>query len=79
MNRKITRLALGAKWGCRGDSNPADADVGASDDRLDYVPFVQAPGTPGAVMVVPVGEQERAAITEVQQALIDRVTAWLDR
>ena len=59
--------------------NKSDADVGASDDRLDYVPFVQAPGTPGAVMVVPVGEQERAAITEVQQALIDRVAAWLDR
>jgi hypothetical protein len=56
----------------------ADSDVGASGDRLDYVPFIQAPGRPSAVMVVPVGVQERAAIQEQEQALIARVQQYLE-
>jgi len=59
--------------------NKTDAEVGASDDRLDFVPFIQAPGSPGAVMVVPVGVQERAEITQAEQSLIDRVQAYLNR
>lgn len=59
--------------------NKTDAEIGASDSRLDFVPFVQAPGTPAAVMVVPVGEQERAAIKQAEQSLIDRVNVLLDR
>jgi len=53
------------------------ADVGASDDRYDYVPFVQAAGRPSAMIVVPVGVQERAAIMDAEQDLIAKVQAYL--
>lgn len=56
-----------------------DSDVGASSDRLDYVPFIQGPGRPSAVMVSPVGIQEREDIMNAEQALISKVQAYLNR
>lgn len=53
-----------------------NADVGANADRLDYVPFMQAPGRPSAMMVVPVGEEERAAIMEQERELLARVASY---
>ncbi len=54
-----------------------DDAVGASDDRFDYVPFVQAPGLPSAVMVAPVGEKERLLIEEAEADLIKRLDEYL--
>ena len=56
-----------------------DEEVGASDDRYDYVPFIQSPGLPSAVMVVPVGEQERMVIEEREEELISRVTVYIEQ
>jgi hypothetical protein len=56
-----------------------DAEVGSEADRYGYMPFMQAPGTPAAMMVIPAGEQERAAIVEQEQDLIARVARYLKR
>ena len=51
-------------------------DVGANEDPFDPVPFIQAAGLPSAMMVVPLGEEERAAIAAEQEGLARRVEAW---
>ena len=55
-----------------------DKDVGANGDRFDWVPFVQAPGFPSAMMVIPVGEKEREAIIADGAQLIRRVEEFAD-
>lgn len=47
-------------------------EVGANDDLFDYIPTLQAAGTPGCMMVIPVGEKERAAIISAGASLIAR-------
>ncbi len=54
-----------------------DIDVGSIGNRLDYVPFIQAPGLPSAMMVVPAGELERAAILKEGQELLDKVQPYI--
>ena len=57
--------------------NKSDVDIGADSDRFNFVPFIQAPGRPSAMMVVPVGTSERAEIAEAESALIARVRKYL--
>ena len=57
--------------------NKSNPDVGAGEDRLSYVPWIQAAGRPSAVMVVPVGIQERKAIAQQESGLIARVKDYL--
>lgn len=54
-------------------------DVGSAAERFGYMPFMQAPGSPAAMMVLPAGEQERAAIAEQERDLIARVERYLNR
>jgi hypothetical protein len=54
-----------------------DADVGADGNPLGYVPYIQAPGLGSAVMVVPVGERERARIYEEGRDLIERTRPFM--
>lgn len=55
-----------------------DHDIGATGDRLDHVPFVQAPGLPSAMMVIPVGSDERGLIRDRESDLVDRVQRYID-
>lgn len=56
--------------------NAHDEDVGSDGDRLSYVPFIQSPGRPSAVMVVPVGVQERSEIRAAESDLMQRAESW---
>lgn len=55
-----------------------DAEVGASGERMGPTPFVQAAGLPSAMMVVPLGESERAEIARRESDLIKRAQPYLD-
>lgn len=57
--------------------NKTNIEVGANDDRLDYVPWIQAAGRPSAVMVVPVGVSERTTIAQQESDLVARFSAYL--
>lgn len=54
-----------------------NATTGANDDLFDHVPSLQAPGSPAAMLVVPVGVEERRAILEQGASLMERAAAVL--
>jgi hypothetical protein len=55
-----------------------NADIGASEERFGPTPFMQASGLPSGMIVVPLGENERKAIIELEADLIKRAAPYLE-
>ena len=54
----------------------SDESIGSTGERMTFFPFVQAPGLPSAMMVIPVGETERKQIEEEHRDLVRRAKAY---